>query len=149
MSSMRFFKGKTMREDTIAAISTAYGEGGIGIIRVSGDESFDVVQKIFTGKLREREMVDISILDPNEPDGSFVDFSENIEYRFYDDIERRLKDLGCTGTPPNTSVRFRVLFTKFHENRKNAFLDWIKSLIWDGVCRVDTWFQRFTGHTEY
>ena len=42
-----------MREDTIAAISTAYGEGGIGIIRVSGDEALDVVQKIFTGKLRE------------------------------------------------------------------------------------------------
>ena len=53
-----------MREDTIAAISTAYGEGGIGVIRVSGDEAFSVVQKIFTGKLREREMVYGHIRDP-------------------------------------------------------------------------------------
>ena len=53
-----------MREDTIAAISTAYGEGGIGIIRVSGDEAFSVVQKIFTGKLKEREMVYGHVFDP-------------------------------------------------------------------------------------
>lgn len=52
-----------MREDTIAAISTAYGEGGIGVIRVSGDDAFRVVQKIFTGKLKEREMVYGHIID--------------------------------------------------------------------------------------
>ena len=57
-----------MREDTIAAISTAYGEGGIGIIRVSGDEAFSVVQKIFTGKLREREMVYGHVFDPETKD---------------------------------------------------------------------------------
>ena len=28
-----------MREKTIAAISTAQGQGGIGIIRISGDEA--------------------------------------------------------------------------------------------------------------
>ena len=57
-----------MREDTIAAISTAYGEGGIGIIRVSGDEAFSVVQKIFTGEVREREMVYGHIKDPETGD---------------------------------------------------------------------------------
>ena len=57
-----------MREDTIAAISTAYGEGGIGIIRVSGDEAFSVVQKIFTGEVREREMVYGHIKDPGTGD---------------------------------------------------------------------------------
>ena len=60
-----------MREDTIAAISTAYGEGGIGIIRVSGDEAFNVVQKIFTGKLKEREMVYGHIFD--ERTGETID----------------------------------------------------------------------------
>ena len=60
-----------MKEDTIAAISTAYGEGGIGIIRVSGDEAFSVVQKIFTGKLKDHEMVYGHILD--ESRGSIVD----------------------------------------------------------------------------
>lgn len=34
-------------EDTIAAIATAYGEGGIGIIRLSGEGSKKVLDKIF------------------------------------------------------------------------------------------------------
>lgn len=33
--------------DTIAAISTAKGEGGIGIIRISGGDSFAILDKIF------------------------------------------------------------------------------------------------------
>lgn len=33
--------------DTIVAISTAVGNSGIGIIRMSGEESFDIIKKIF------------------------------------------------------------------------------------------------------
>ncbi|MGM0508395.1 MAG: tRNA uridine-5-carboxymethylaminomethyl(34) synthesis GTPase MnmE [Fusobacteriota bacterium] len=36
--------------DTIAAISTPRGEGGIGIIRISGDESLEILEKIFKPK---------------------------------------------------------------------------------------------------
>ena len=36
--------------DTIAAISTALGVGAISIIRVSGDDSINIVNKIFKGK---------------------------------------------------------------------------------------------------
>lgn len=36
--------------DTIAAISTAKGEGGIGIIRISGDKSFEILNRIFKSK---------------------------------------------------------------------------------------------------
>lgn len=39
-----------MEFDTIAAIATPMGEGGIGIIRVSGPDSVEVVDKIFKGK---------------------------------------------------------------------------------------------------
>ena len=48
-----FIKGSIMitREfDTIAAISTPLGEGAIGIVRLSGTESFAIAQKIFKGK---------------------------------------------------------------------------------------------------
>jgi tRNA modification GTPase len=38
---------KEMKNDTIVAISTPLGEGGIGIVRLSGPESFNVVRKIF------------------------------------------------------------------------------------------------------
>jgi tRNA modification GTPase len=36
--------------DTIAAIATSIGEGGISIIRVSGDKSIEIVDSIFIGK---------------------------------------------------------------------------------------------------
>ena len=46
-------------EDTIAAVSTATGNGGIGIVRVSGGEAIDIVDKIFVpvkgGSLKEKK----------------------------------------------------------------------------------------------
>jgi len=39
-----------LREDTIAAISTPLGEGGIGIIRVSGPEALQITSRIFKAK---------------------------------------------------------------------------------------------------
>lgn len=36
--------------DTIAAISTPVGEGGISIIRISGDDALEVAQRIYKGK---------------------------------------------------------------------------------------------------
>ena len=39
--------------DTIVAISTAPGIGGVGIIRMSGDKSFDILNKIFRPKKEE------------------------------------------------------------------------------------------------
>ena len=34
-------------EETIAAIATAYGEGGIGIVRISGPKTFEILEKVF------------------------------------------------------------------------------------------------------
>lgn len=39
-----------MLEDTIAAVGTAPGEAGIGIVRLSGKDSQDILGKIFRGK---------------------------------------------------------------------------------------------------
>ena len=43
----------TREFDTIAAISTPLGEGAIGIVRLSGTESFAIAQKIFKRKRLE------------------------------------------------------------------------------------------------
>lgn len=43
-----------MNQDTICALATANGIGAIGIIRVSGSQSFEIVNKIFTGKNLEK-----------------------------------------------------------------------------------------------
>ena len=42
--------------DTIAAISTPRGEGGIGIIRISGDKSFEILNKIFKTKNPNKDL---------------------------------------------------------------------------------------------
>ena len=43
------------RNDTIAAIATASGAGGIAIVRVSGDRAEDILNKLFVpAKRRER-----------------------------------------------------------------------------------------------
>lgn len=39
-----------MKTDTIAAIATAMTNSGIGIIRISGDEAFQVIDKIYRSK---------------------------------------------------------------------------------------------------
>lgn len=44
--------------DTIAAIATVLGEGGISIIRISGSKSLDIVDSIFKGK-NNRNLMDI------------------------------------------------------------------------------------------
>ncbi len=39
-----------MKKDTIAAISTAMTNSGIGIVRMSGTEALEIIQKIYVGK---------------------------------------------------------------------------------------------------
>ena len=40
--------------DTITAISTPLGTGGVGVIRISGEKSFEITEHIFTGKITPR-----------------------------------------------------------------------------------------------
>ena len=44
-----FVKGEVYMR-TIAAISTAQGNAGIGIIRMSGEKCFEILEKIFVTK---------------------------------------------------------------------------------------------------
>ena len=57
-------------EDTITAIATAYGEGGIGIIRISGPQTFSILKKIFVPAkkkdIENRRMTYGHIINPDE-----------------------------------------------------------------------------------
>ena len=48
-----------MKTDTIAAIATAMSNSGIGIVRISGDEAFDVADRIFRPKKGSRKVSDM------------------------------------------------------------------------------------------
>ncbi len=61
-----------MMEDTIAAIATAYGEGGIGIVRISGSKAKQILDELFVpGHLQSaahivnRQLVYGHIIDPD------------------------------------------------------------------------------------
>jgi len=66
-----------MSEDTIAAISTAYGPAGIGIIRISGPSAAEIVDKVFQSKkgikLKEQETYRITYGYIRDKDGGLVD----------------------------------------------------------------------------
>lgn len=59
--------------DTIAAISTAFGEGGIGIIRISGESARQILEKIFVpvSAIENRKLTYGKIIDPK--DESIID----------------------------------------------------------------------------
>ncbi len=48
------FIGEDMHNDTVVALATPPGEGGIAVIRISGDESARIIEKLFTGKKSSR-----------------------------------------------------------------------------------------------
>lgn len=47
-----------MKTDTIAAIATAVTSSGIGIIRVSGSEAIEIVNKVYQSKDKKKHLVD-------------------------------------------------------------------------------------------
>lgn len=62
-------------EDTIAAIATPLGSGGVGIVRISGKEAFSIASRIFSQKLESRKLPEFKpnriyhgwILENNNP----------------------------------------------------------------------------------
>jgi tRNA modification GTPase len=52
-----------MYHDTIAAISTPLGEGGIGIVRLSGSQAHSIARTLFRGELADRRLSYGRIID--------------------------------------------------------------------------------------
>src|SRR4030042_2933439 len=60
----RMYSYRAMYNDTIAALSTPIGEGGIGIVRLSGPESKSIVEKVFPHPLQNRRLSYGHVIDP-------------------------------------------------------------------------------------
>ena len=52
--------------DTIAAVATSFGNGGVGIIRISGDKAFEIIKKIFTNQNFEPKKFNFGKIIDNE-----------------------------------------------------------------------------------
>ena len=118
--------------DTIAAISTTMGVGAISIIRVSGPESLEIVNKIFKGKnLKEVESHTINygyIKDNNEIIDAVVAFANTDGGDLYIGVEddgeitglhdkhkdaTQLSAFIANKTVPPVSVRIEVIDAEY------------------------------------
>ena len=52
---MEYIHRPYQKGETIAAIATPPGEGGVAVIRISGDDALSVAEKIFSGPIRSYE----------------------------------------------------------------------------------------------
>ncbi|NLO76297.1 MAG: tRNA uridine-5-carboxymethylaminomethyl(34) synthesis GTPase MnmE [Clostridia bacterium] len=68
---------KEMQDETIAAISTAYGPAGVGIIRISGDEAATIADKVFKSKsgvkIKDQDTYRITYGYIYDQDGQLID----------------------------------------------------------------------------
>lgn len=69
----------TMFSDTIAAISTPHGKGGVAVIRISGDDAFSIAERFIFPKSKksfdEIKANSVFLADVMSPDGKVLDES--------------------------------------------------------------------------
>lgn len=51
-----------MNSDTIAAIATAMSPSGIGIIRISGEDTLDIIDRIYRSKDGKKKSVNAKVI---------------------------------------------------------------------------------------
>lgn len=68
-----------MFSDTIAAISTPHGKGGVAVIRISGEDAFSIAEKFIFPKSKKRfsdiKANSVFLADVKSPDGKTLDES--------------------------------------------------------------------------
>lgn len=87
-------------EDTIAALSTPYGTGGIGVIRISGEKTFEIVDKIF-----------VSIKKMDQIDSHTVTYGKIVNPQNGDIVDEVLLIKMCK---PNTFTRENIIEINCH-----------------------------------
>ena len=70
---MEYIHRPYQKGETIAAIATPPGEGGVAVIRISGDDALSVAEKIFSGPIRSYETHTAHFGKVLDQDGSAVD----------------------------------------------------------------------------
>lgn len=98
--------------DTIAAISSGLTESGIGIIRISGDDSYDIIDKIFRNKAGGH----VNLSAPNRVHYGFIIDPDN--------VSRETSDYGFITDPDKISLeKYDCGFTTERDNVSRETLD--------------------------
>ncbi len=131
---------------TICAISTPYGTGGIAVVRVSGEESISIVDRLFRGRLaladakagtvhfgrieRESEVLDEVLCSVFRAPHSFtgedtVEIACHGSLYIQQELLRWLIDAGCRAAEPGEFTRRAFLNGKMDLTRAEAVADLI------------------------
>jgi len=121
---------------TIAAIATAYGTGGIAVVRVSGDEAIAVVERVVGRPLTRRvQYISVSDLDdtvvtvyhaPHSYTGEeVVEVSCHGSLYIQQELLRRLIDAGCRMARPGEYTQRAFLNGKMDLTQAEAVADLI------------------------
>ena len=131
---------------TICAISTPYGTGGIAVVRVSGEESISIVDKLFRGRValsaakggtvhfgrieREGEVLDEVLCSVFRAPHSFtgedtVEIACHGSLYIQQEMLRWLIDAGCRAAEPGEFTRRAFLNGKMDLTRAEAVADLI------------------------
>ena len=62
--------------ETIVAVSTAPGEGGIGIVRLSGDRAEEILARLYESKRGAREETGLRVCNGEEVREDRLEFGE-------------------------------------------------------------------------
>lgn len=100
--------------DTICAIATPYGEGGISIIRVSGDNAFSIVEKNFHGTSKGEKAE-----SKNDKKGISDFKSHTLHHGAFKDVNERIVDEVLLGIfkSPNSYTGEDVIEINCHGGR--------------------------------
>ena len=131
---------------TICAISTPYGTGGIAVVRVSGEESISIVDRLFRGRValsaakggtvhfgrieREGEVLDEVLCSVFRAPHSFtgedtVEIACHGSLYIQQELLRWLIDAGCRAAEPGEFTRRAFLNGKMDLTRAEAVADLI------------------------
>ena len=116
------------RSNTIAAVSTPRGAGGIAVIRISGEEAFSICDRIFTpisDKLKPSEMNGYTCAFGRiEYDGEFHDygFNNNKKLLSKTQVNDRIKTEFCE---KNNIPFLRIRYDNF-SNYTEVLLSFLK-----------------------
>ena len=110
-----------MKTDTIAAIATAVGDSGIGIVRISGDEAIEIADRVYRSKNDKKRLVDVK--------------SHTIHYGFiYDSDELVDEVMVAVMRAPNTYTQENIVEIDCHGGI--LVMDQILEVIIKNGCRI-------------
>lgn len=110
-----------MKTDTIAAIATAVGDSGIGIVRISGDEAIEIADRVYRSKNDKKRLVDVK--------------SHTIHYGFIYDGDKLVDEvMVAVMRAPNTYTKENIVEIDCHGGI--LVMDQILEVIIKNGCRI-------------